>query len=101
MHDRGLAAGVGALDGRGHIVVLLDKFAVASEALGDLVEPHVVAPVHAGLRRRLAEGALVDAYLEPPLVVDADHAHQRQVLPRGGFQFGDVEQERRSRWSAA
>ena len=67
--------------------------AVASEPLGDLVEPHVLAPVHAGLRRRLFESALVDPYLEPPLVVDADHTHQRQILTRGGFQFGDVEKE--------
>jgi len=93
VHDRGLAAGVGPLDGRAHLVFLLDILAVASEPLGDLVEPHVLAPVHAGLRRRLFESALVDPYLEPPLVVDPDHAHQRQILTRCGFQFGDVEKE--------
>ena len=41
------------------------------------------------------EGALVHAHLEAPLVVDAHHAHQRKLLPRSGFQLGDVEEERR------
>src|SRR5438067_5808061 len=68
--DGGFAARVGSLDRRTDLVLFFDVFAVAAEALSDLVEAHVLAPVHAGLRRRLLEGALVDAHLEAPLVVD-------------------------------
>jgi hypothetical protein len=50
--------------------------------------------VHAGLAGfAMTEGALVDAHFEAPLVVDAHHADDRQVQPRGGLQLGNVEQE--------
>src|SRR5947209_12588736 len=68
--DGRLAARVAPLDRRADLVLLLDVLAVAAEPLGDLVEADVFAPVHAGLRRRLVEGALVDPHLEAPLVVD-------------------------------
>src|SRR5262249_5786606 len=95
VHDGGLAAGEGSLDGRADLVFLLDILAMAAETLGDLVETHVLAPVHTRLRGRLLEGALVHADLETPLMVDPYDAHQRNALPRRSFEFGDVEQEGR------
>src|SRR3954471_11435244 len=77
MDDGGLAAGVAPLDRRADLVFLLDVLTVAAEAFGDLVEPHILAPVHAWLRRGLFACALVHADFEPPLMVDAHHTHQR------------------------
>src|ERR1700759_3159500 len=93
VHDGGLAARVGPLDRRTDLLLLPDVLAVAAKALGYLVESDVLAPVHARLRRRLLEGALVNAHLEAPLVVDTHHAHQRKLLPRSSFQLGDMEEE--------
>src|SRR5580692_9321224 len=48
MQDGRLAAGIRALDGRADVLRPLDILTVATEAFGDFVEPHVLAPVHAG-----------------------------------------------------
>src|ERR1700722_12776806 len=81
VYDGGLAARVGPLDRRTDLLFLFDVFAVAAEALGDLVEADVLAPMHAGLWGRLREGAFVDAHLETPLVVDTYHPDQGKIFP--------------------
>src|SRR3546814_16625703 len=67
-----------------------------AEALGDLVEAHVLAPVHARLGGvAVAEGALVDADFQTQGVVDGDDDDQRQIEAVRHFQIADVVQERR------
>src|ERR1700756_1056519 len=50
VHNGGPGAGIGSLDRRTDLLFLFDVFAVTAEALGNFVEAHVLAPVHAGLR---------------------------------------------------
>src|SRR5882724_1647108 len=95
VNDADFAAGIGAGNGRPDVLLTIDIFTVATEALGDFVEPHFLAPVHSGFQRSLAKGALVDTYLEAPLKVGADDADERKLQARGGFQLRDMEHERR------
>ena len=44
--------------------------------LGDLIEAHFLAPVHAGFGGfAMTEGTFVDAHFQAPLIVDAHHRH--------------------------
>src|SRR6185437_8761577 len=86
VHYTDFATGVGTSDRRADLLFLLDVLAVATEALGNLVHPDVLTPVHTGLRRGLGEGALVHTHFQAPLVVHTHHAYQRKILPRSGFQ---------------
>ena len=97
MNHRRLAAGERLLDGRAQLFTFFHIHALATEALSDVVEAHVLAPVHAGLGGvAVAEGALVDAHFKAPGVVDGHHGHDGQVEAMCHFQLRDV--VTRNRW---